>query len=92
MVGPITASPHVTIAVDGTPVSVPTGVSLAAALIATGHRTLRRSPRAGAPRGAFCLMGACQECVVVIDGRIARACMTEVRPGLLVSLRGSDSA
>jgi sarcosine oxidase subunit alpha len=80
----------VPITVDGTAVFVPAGISLAAALIAAGRRVLRRSPRAGLPRGAFCFMGVCQECVVIVDGRVGRACMTEVRAGLQVSLCGAD--
>lgn len=86
------AHPNVTVVVDGTPVSVPAGVSLAAALMGAGYRVLRLSPRAGTPRGAFCLMGACQECVVLIDGRVARACATAVVDGLSVSLHGPDRA
>jgi predicted molibdopterin-dependent oxidoreductase YjgC len=84
--------PLVPITVDGTAISVPAGMSLAAALAAVGRRVLRRSPRAGLPRGAFCFMGVCQECVVLVDGRADRACMTEVRPGLSVTLRGPDRA
>lgn len=70
--------------------SVPAGMSLAAALAAVGRRVLRRSPRGRLPRGAFCFMGVCQECVVLVDGHVARACMTEVQPGLSVSLHGPD--
>lgn len=82
--------PLVPITVDGIEFSVPDGISLAAALLTMGRYTLRRSPRLGLPRGAFCLMGVCQECVVVVDDRIARACLTEVRPGLVVTLQGPD--
>lgn len=80
----------VVILVDGQPVPCFAGESVAAALLAAGRRRLRRSPRAGGPRGAFCLMGACQECAIRIDGRMAPACMVEVRDGLVVECRGAS--
>lgn len=75
----------VTITVDGTPVSAHPGESVAAALFAAGRRRLRESPRAGAARGMFCLMGACQECVVIVGGRRVPACQTPVSEGLAVT-------
>jgi predicted molibdopterin-dependent oxidoreductase YjgC len=62
------------------------GQSVAAALVAAGIRLLRRSPRNGEPRGALCMMGVCQECLVRIDGRLQQACMTRVVPGMSVVL------
>lgn len=82
----------VTIFVDGLAVPAQPGISVAAALIAAGITTLRHSPTGSTPRGAFCLMGACQECTVLIEGRPRRACMTEVREGLELTLRGADAA
>ncbi len=79
----------VTIMVDGAPLRLPEGASLAAALLAAGVRKLRESPRAGAPRGAFCFMGACQECAVMIDGRLQQACLVAVRDGMAIELRGA---
>jgi sarcosine oxidase subunit alpha len=34
------------------------------------------------------LMGVCQECAIHVDGQIAQACMTPVRAGMHVQLRG----
>jgi len=75
--------------VDGQPISAHAGEMLFAALMAAGLYRLRDSPRRGAPRGAFCLMGACQECAILIDGRLQQACQVTVRDGMQVSLRGS---
>ena len=57
------------IAVDfeGQALSARRGETLAAALSAAGIRELRLT-RSGEPRGIFCGMGVCQECLVVIDG------------------------
>ncbi len=72
----------------------PVGMSLAAALLSNGESVFRESPVSGAPRGPFCMMGACFECVVVIDGKSGRqACMTEVAENMEVyRQRRSESA
>ena len=78
----------VEIVVDGTPIAACQGESLAAALLVAGRRALRASPRLGLPRGAFCMMGVCQECLVRVDGRLVPACHTAVRPGMRVETDG----
>jgi D-hydroxyproline dehydrogenase subunit gamma len=45
--------------------------------------------RQNAPRGAFCLMGVCQECVVTVDGTIEQACLVEPLDGMTVTLGGA---
>jgi len=70
---------------NGEPISASEGDTVASALWAAGHRSLRRSVKLGEPRGLLCGMGVCQECVVTIDGRKRESCMTLVRPGLLVT-------
>ena len=61
------------------------GDSVAAALIANGIRHLRDSVVSGAPRGIYCMMGACYDCLMEIDGMPNRqACMTEAIDGLVV--------
>ena len=72
--------------VDGVPVPAVAGQSVAVALMAAGIMALRTSPLRGAPRGAFCLAGICQECVVRIDGVATPACLVPVRDGLAVAL------
>ena len=67
---------------DGRAVAAYDGESIACALFAAGIRTLRRSPRTDGPRGMFCLMGSCQECVVWADGRRVAACQEPVREGM----------
>lgn len=74
----------VTIHFDGAPVPAFEGESVAAALLAAGIRRLRMSPREGTPRGLFCGMGICQECVVVFEGRTVPSCVLPVRDGMRV--------
>lgn len=71
---------------DGNAVTAYDGENLAAALFATGHRALRTCQDDGGSRGAFCFMGVCQECVVVIDGRLIEACRVPVSEGLVVEI------
>lgn len=76
---------------DGAPVEARPGETVAGALLAAGRRTLGRTPRLGAPRGLYCVMGVCWECAVLIDGRRVRACVTPAAPGLSVAtLRGAS--
>ena len=64
---------------------------MAAALTAAGITALRRT-RGGDPRGVFCGMGVCHECLVTVDGRSGqRACMTEVREGMSVATHRDDA-
>ena len=75
---------NLNIFINGRPTPAHIGQSVAAALWAAGVTTLRHSPT-GQPRGPFCCMGICYECVVTIDGIPGqRACMTPVRPGMHV--------
>jgi predicted molibdopterin-dependent oxidoreductase YjgC len=87
--GSVDRGSAVEIMVDGRAVEAFLGESVAAALYAAGVRELRKSPTAGAPRGMFCLMGVCQECVVRIDGRLVPACQESVRAGMTIELGGS---
>lgn len=60
------------------------GEGLAAALSVSGVLSVRRAPADQGPRGAFCFMGTCQECVVLIKGERTESCRVAVREGLEV--------
>ena len=74
--------PAVRFLTDGASVDAFEGESVAAALFAAGWRELRRSPRDGTPRGMFCLMGSCQECLVWVGSRKLPSCQVPVAAGL----------
>ena len=80
--------PVVRLTFDGEPIEAHDGESVAAALWAAGVRALRRSTARGEPRGIYCNMGICYDCLVRIAGRDVRACMTPVREGLVVESAG----
>jgi len=65
------------------------GGNLAAELLAAGVRNFRQTPVSGAPRGPFCMMGACFDCLVDIGGVTRQACMTEVTEGMDIAMPGA---
>jgi predicted molibdopterin-dependent oxidoreductase YjgC len=70
---------------DGETVEARSGQTVAAALLAAGHRTLRTTRVSGQPRGVFCGIGACFDCLVVHNGVAGtRACLTPVAEGDVV--------
>jgi predicted molibdopterin-dependent oxidoreductase YjgC len=70
---------------DGQELAAYEGETVAAALLAAGRRAFRRTGRRGEPRGLFCGMGVCFDCLVHIDGRPnVRACQAPVAEGMRV--------
>jgi len=82
----------VTFTFDGESVAGVPGETVAAALWAHGRRAVRRSSEVSEPRALFCNMGICYECLVHVDGRIVRACVTPVREGMVVATGGPGAA
>ncbi len=75
----------VTIEIDGERATAAPGDSVAAAMFAAGISAFRHAPVDGGPRGPWCAMGVCFECLVEIDGEPNRqACMTPVHEGIRV--------
>lgn len=77
------ATRAVPITVNGQAVMALDGDTLLSALVGAGM-ALRHSEFTGRARAGFCLMGACQECWVTIDGSRARACTTLVQPQMRI--------
>ncbi|MER5702039.1 (2Fe-2S)-binding protein [Micromonospora sp. NPDC002296] len=70
---------------DGRPVPSDGERSIAAALLAAGINSWRRSRVEGRPRGVFCGIGVCFDCLVRVNGVPAqRACLVVARPGDVV--------
>jgi predicted molibdopterin-dependent oxidoreductase YjgC len=70
---------------DGQQMRACAGQTIAAALLANGRRSWRNTPRNGEPRGLFCGMGVCFDCLIQVDGRSnVRACRAPVKAGLHV--------
>jgi hypothetical protein len=84
----------IVVSVDSVAVSVPRGVSVAAALTEGGTHAWRRTRRGDEPRGLFCGIGVCFDCLVTLNGRSGvRACLVDVAPGdAVVTDQGPDHA
>ena len=76
---------RITLTLDGAPIEAQQGDTLLTALLAGGAGHLRDSEFGDGPRAGFCLMGACQDCWVVVEGlgRV-RACATLAEDGMKV--------
>lgn len=70
---------------DGTTYQLPAGMNLAAALLSAGIRCFRVTAAKQSPRGPYCMMGTCYDCLVEIDAVTQQACMTKVTDGLVVN-------
>ena len=61
------------------------GQSIAAGILENGNRILRTTRVAKKPRGIFCGIGICFDCLVVVDGiPNQRACLIEIREGMRI--------
>ena len=86
----------VTLTIEDRKVVVPASDTVGAAMLASGFGYTRTTAVSGAHRAPYCMMGACFECLVEIDGiPNQQACQTQVREGMVVTLqkgaRGIDS-
>ncbi|MEV6210588.1 (2Fe-2S)-binding protein [Kitasatospora sp. NPDC051914] len=78
--------PAHTIEFDGRPVPALPGQSIAAALWSAGILAWRRTRVGGRPRGAFCGIGVCFDCLATVDGRPnRRTCLLPAEPGTVVT-------
>jgi predicted molibdopterin-dependent oxidoreductase YjgC len=74
----------ITLSINARSISVPHGVTVAAAIAMAGSTTTRRSV-SGMARAPLCGMGICQECRVSIDGRAHQlSCQTLCADGMHV--------
>lgn len=76
-------SDQVTVAVNGLPVTVPSGTTVAVAMMIAGK--VCRTSVNGEPRGLLCGMGICFECRVAINGQPhCQSCQILCEPGMEV--------
>ncbi|MDI3534047.1 MAG: hypothetical protein PWQ82_412 [Thermosediminibacterales bacterium] len=76
---------NVTIVVDGKKIKAIEGEPIAAALMAAGIRVFRKTPKKNQPRGVFCAIGRCTDCVMTVNGiPNVRTCVTLVEDGMVI--------
>lgn len=70
---------------DGRPMTGLLGQPIAAALLENGVSVFRHTHKSGQPRGLFCGIGQCSDCVVVVNGRPnVRSCVTPLEAGMVI--------
>ncbi len=77
----------VEIFVDGKAVQVPTGISVAAAVLGHTHHSLpfHTNTMDGSARAPYCLMGVCFECMMEINGKEnVQSCLVAVEEGMQI--------
>lgn len=73
----------VTIYYQGSPISAYEGEPVAAALLAAGINAFRKTVHRHEPRGVFCAIGRCTDCMMIVNGQPnVRTCVTPVEDGM----------
>jgi predicted molibdopterin-dependent oxidoreductase YjgC len=84
--------PEISVILEGRTVRAHLGETVATVLLAEGH-IVTRTTVGGAPRGVFCGMGVCFDCLVVVDDEPnTRACVTWVREGMRIARQAGLAA
>ena len=74
-------SSPLTVTVNGAPIVVPSGATVAVAMAMAGHAC--RTSVSGEPRGPLCGMGICFECRVAVNGKPHRlGCQIQCEQGM----------
>lgn len=69
---------RITVKLNGREVSAAAGQSVGAVLMGEGIKAWRTTRNEGKPRGLFCGIGACYDCLITVDHQAnQRACMVE---------------
>ena len=82
---PVEAGETVTFYWNGVPVPGKKGEALSSALIAAGIDAFGRNAHDHAPQGIFCANGQCSKCLVIVDGKPVKSCMTPLQAGMKVN-------
>ena len=78
---------------DGKKIQGYEGEPIAAALKAAGIQIHRYTKKEHTPRGIFCAIGRCTDCVMVVDGvPNVRTCVTPLKAGMKIQTQYGVSA
>jgi predicted molibdopterin-dependent oxidoreductase YjgC len=85
ILGKLEEKKMVKIYIDDRELMVYEGEMIAAALIANGINIFRYTKHKNKPRGIYCGIGRCTDCVMVVDGiPNVRTCITPVKDGMII--------
>ena len=67
------------------------GQSVAAVLLTIQERVTRHTRITGKPRGIFCGIGSCFDCLLIIDGLSnQRSCVIEIKEGMVLEVQNGN--
>lgn len=85
ILGKLEKRPTIKIEVDGKLIDAVEGEPIAATLMATGRSVFRYTRKRKEPRGVFCAIGQCTDCMMTVDSvPNVRTCITPVRAGMKI--------
>ena len=83
ILGDLPEKKMVTIYYQGQPILAREGEPIAAALLAAGIKAFRKTVHRHEPRGVFCAIGRCTDCMMIVNGKPnVRTCVTFVEDGM----------
>lgn len=75
----------VEVTIDGRKLQAKKGEMIAAVLLANGIKIHRYTTKEHKPRGIFCGIGQCTDCVMTVNGHAnVRTCITPVEAGMVI--------
>lgn len=81
-----------TVTFDGRTLPAAAGQSVGSVLVEAGIRSWRTTRVRQRPRGLFCGIGVCYDCLITVDDvPNQRACLVPAQPGMTLSSTGSDA-
>ena len=85
ILGPLEYKRTVKITIDGKPYEAIEGEMIAAVMMANRLMVHRHTAKRGEPRGVYCGIGQCTDCVMTVNGvPNVRTCITPVEDGMRV--------
>jgi len=85
ILGTLKDAEECTIVVDSKPMLARAGEPILAALLAHGVYATRLTEKLREPRGLFCGIGLCTDCLVTVNGvQNVRSCITPVEEGMVI--------
>jgi predicted molibdopterin-dependent oxidoreductase YjgC len=85
ILGDLAEARMIPVKVDGKTIPAREGEMIAAALLSAGIRINRYTQKRKEPRGLFCGIGQCTDCVMVVNGvPNVKTCVTPVTEGMVI--------
>jgi len=85
ILGPVEGVEMVTVTIDGKKYEAVKGEVIAAVLMANGIMVHRHTTKRHEPRGIYCGIGQCTDCVMTVNGKPnVRTCITPVEEGMVI--------